>query len=219
MRINFRSRFFVTWASPRVAMHLRAKRGANIFVQYGNIRILRNSTWPPSAILSLLCILLLLLLLSRQSLRWSRARTAGRRAANVTYSWAAKWERNHKLLDYIGSSTTTERPSARVRLSTSTGLSSWYVQTSFVAMVPICLPILCQLTLERRDNYNATSNDMKVVHWPLMDGLLHLVQWRGDWAGPQPAQAPPRCTKCNSSPINGQCTNRRIDVWSVALRF
>ena len=23
-------------------------------------------------------------------------------------------------------------------------------------------------------NYNATSNNMKLVHWPLMDGLLHL---------------------------------------------
>jgi len=44
-------------------------------------------------------------------------------------------------------------------------------------------------------------------HWPLMGGLLHLVQQGGDWAGPQPAQAPPRCTKCNSPPINGQCTN------------
>ena len=38
-------------------------------------------------------------------------------------------------------------------------------------------------------------------------GLLHLVQRGGDWAGLQPAQAPPRCTKCNSPPINGQCTN------------
>jgi len=28
---------------------------------------------------------------------------------------------------------------------------------------------------------------MKLVHWPLMGGLLHLVQRRGDWAGPQPA--------------------------------
>jgi len=27
-----------------------------------------------------------------------------------------------------------------------------------------------------------------------MSGLLHLVQRRRDWAGPQPAQAPPRCT-------------------------
>ena len=46
-----------------------------------------------------------------------------------------------------------------------------------------------------------------LVHWPLMGGLLHLVQRGGDWAGPQPAQAPPRCTKCNSPPINGQCIN------------
>jgi len=30
----------------------------------------------------------------------------------------------------------------------------------------------------------------------LMGGLLHLVQRRGDWAGLQPTQAPPRCTKC-----------------------
>jgi len=27
---------------------------------------------------------------------------------------------------------------------------------------------------------------MKLVHWPLMGGLLHLVQPGGDWAGPQP---------------------------------
>jgi len=29
-----------------------------------------------------------------------------------------------------------------------------------------------------------------------MLGLLQLVQRGGDWAWPQPAQAPPRCTKC-----------------------
>jgi len=53
-----------------------------------------------------------------------------------------------------------------------------------------------------------------------MGELLHLVQRGGDWAGPQPAQAHPRCTKCNSPPINAQYTNHRIDVcWSVALRF
>ena len=33
-----------------------------------------------------------------------------------------------------------------------------------------------------------------------------MVQRGGDWAGPQPAQAPPRCTKCNSSPINAVST-------------
>jgi len=50
-------------------------------------------------------------------------------------------------------------------------------------------------------------NNMKLVHWPLMGGLLHSVQKGGDWAEPLPAQTPPRCTKCNSLPINGQCTN------------
>jgi len=27
---------------------------------------------------------------------------------------------------------------------------------------------------------------MKLVHWPFMGGLIHLVQRGGDWAGPQP---------------------------------
>jgi len=49
-----------------------------------------------------------------------------------------------------------------------------------------------------------------------MRGLLHLVQrWGGAWAGCGPAQSPPRCTKCNSPPINGQCTN--FTVLDVAL--
>jgi len=45
----------------------------------------------------------------------------------------------------------------------------------------------------------------KCVDWSLMGGLLHLIQRGGYWARPQPAQAPPRCTKCNSPPIS-QCT-------------
>jgi len=32
----------------------------------------------------------------------------------------------------------------------------------------------------------ATSNNMKLVHWPLMDGMLHFAQQGGDWAGPHP---------------------------------
>jgi len=66
--------------------------------------------------------------------------------------------------------------------------------------------------LESRGNYSATSNNMKLVHWPLMGGLLHLVQRGEAWAGWGPAQSPPRCAKCNSPPINGQCTNHRITV-------
>ena len=63
---------------------------------------------------------------------------------------------------------------------------------------------------------------MKSVHWPLMGGLLRLVQLQrgGDWVGLQPTQAHLCCTKCISPPINGQCTNHRIAVqWSAALRF
>jgi len=35
-------------------------------------------------------------------------------------------------------------------------------------------------------NYCAILNNMKLVHWPLMGGLLCLVQRWGDWAGPGP---------------------------------
>jgi len=55
--------------------------------------------------------------------------------------------------------------------------------------------------LECRGNC-ATLNNMKLLHWLLMSGLLHFVQRRADW-GPQPAQALPRCAKCNSPPVNG----------------
>jgi len=48
---------------------------------------------------------------------------------------------------------------------------------------------------------------MKLVQWPLMGRLLHLVQRGVNLAEPQPAQVPLRCTKCNSLPINGHCTN------------
>ena len=84
-----------------------------------------------------------------------------------------------------------------------------------------CMLATDRQTDEQMDSTDALSrsrcreqllNNMKSVHWPLIVGLLHLVQRGGDWAGPQPAQDPPRCTKCNSPPINGQCTNHRIAV-------
>jgi len=37
-------------------------------------------------------------------------------------------------------------------------------------------------------NNSVISNNIKLVHWPLMGGLLHLVQEGGDWS-PQPVQA------------------------------
>jgi len=44
--------------------------------------------------------------------------------------------------------------------------------------------------LDSEGNYSATSNNTKLVHWLLMGGLLHLVQWRGAWAGCGTAQSP-----------------------------
>jgi len=43
--------------------------------------------------------------------------------------------------------------------------------------------------LDSKGNYSATSNNTKLVHWPLMGGLLHLVQRGGAWAGCGPAQS------------------------------
>jgi len=33
-------------------------------------------------------------------------------------------------------------------------------------------------------NYSATSNNVKLIHWPLMGELYTLVQRGGNWAGP-----------------------------------
>ena len=42
-------------------------------------------------------------------------------------------------------------------------------------------------------NYSATSNNMKLVHWPFMGGLLHLVQLL--WSSPpRPVLAVPNVT-------------------------
>jgi len=50
------------------------------------------------------------------------------------------------------------------------------VETTFSSALALFNPLECT------GNYSATSNNMKLVHWPLMGGLLHLVQRGGDWA-------------------------------------
>jgi len=56
--------------------------------------------------------------------------------------------------------------------------------------------------LESRGNYSATSNNIKLVHWPLICGLLHLVQWGGTgWcpSPPRPLLAVPNVTAHTST--------------------
>jgi len=52
------------------------------------------------------------------------------------------------------------------------------------------------LEVECRGNYSATSNkgnNMKLVHWPLMGGLLHLVMWYSN-KGPSSLHQMVRCS-------------------------
>jgi len=52
---------------------------------------------------------------------------------------------------------------------------------------------------------------MKLTQWPLMGGLIHLVQLGGDWAGTQPAQSPPSCIKYNGWLVfNGTIRTKRL---------
>ena len=60
----------------------------------------------------------------------------------------------------------------------------WNKRTRFETHV--LAPIVSN-PLECRGNYSATSNNMKLVHWPLVGGLLHLVQRGGDCS-----RSPPR---------------------------
>ena len=51
---------------------------------------------------------------------------------------------------------------------------------------------------EYRGNYSAASNNMRLVHWPLIGGLLHLVQQGGDWAGPHSGSVSHSLSVCPS---------------------
>jgi len=44
--------------------------------------------------------------------------------------------------------------------------------------------------------YSVGTTLQWLVHWPLLDGLLHLVQQGGDLAGPQPADRPLLARPC-----------------------
>ena len=69
-----------------------------------------------------------------------------------------------------------------ILLSNWNHLSSLHVQMADTKSISFNL-------LDSKGNYNATSSNMKLVHWLLMDGLLHLVQEGGAWAGCGPAQS------------------------------
>ena len=71
------------------------------------------------------------------------------------------------------------------------------------------MPAIASIARQKPQSYGPLyCNTVWLLRWPtpLMGGLLHLVQRAGAWAVCGSAQSPPRCTKCYSPPINGQCT-------------
>jgi len=60
------------------------------------------------------------------------------------------------------------------RQNSLVGSSNYHtVHTENVTCVKVINPLM------GTGNYSATSNNMKLVHWPLMGGLLQLVQRGG----------------------------------------
>jgi len=74
-------------------------------------------------------------------------------------------------------------------------------------------------SLECNGNHGATSNNMKLVHWTLTDGLLATFGTArrvlgGAAARPAP---PPRCTKCTAHPSTASVPLTRLTVYGVLL--
>ena len=67
------------------------------------------------------------------------------------------------------------------------GYACW---SDFLVLVIFLFFYVTVNPLEFRGNHSATTNNIKLVHWPSMGGLLYLVHRGGDWVGPQPAPPP-----------------------------
>ena len=95
---------------------------------------------------------------------------------------------------------------------TIVGGNNWVSKLVCPNSVPELNPLIGTLKPQSNGHYTAIR---WLVHWPLIGELLHLVQRGRASAGCGPAESPPHCTKCNSPPINGQCTN--FILFDVAL--
>jgi len=72
--------------------------------------------------------------------------------------------------------------------------------------------LFAAIAVNPKRNAHITTAEQRTTHsntvigrLPLMGGLFGTA--RRGLGGLRPAQAAPRCTKCNRPPINGQCTN------------
>ena len=124
----------------------------------------------------------------------------------------------------VGLSGTTERYPAKMPILCSplaVKAAIWYERAS-VHLASILLQLgkmvlINPLIATLKPQSNGPSYSNTVIGALAVDvwAVIHLVQRGGDWAGPLLAQAPPRCTKCNSPLMNDQCTN--FVLFDVAL--
>ena len=77
------------------------------------------------------------------------------------------------------------------------GAHSWIAVHSHGPRLLFCYTAVIVLLITQR------PNNMKLVHWPLMGGLLHLVQRGGYWAG---------CPLLAVPNVTANCINYRIAV-------
>ena len=82
------------------------------------------------------------------------------------------------------------------------------VQATVTTFANSQLPVIDPLTGTLKPQSNGPLYSNTVIGTLAVDGWAATFgKVRRAWAGCGPAQSPPRCTKCNSPPINGQCTN------------
>jgi len=96
-------------------------------------------------------------------------------------------------------------------------INLWHMENndqSFSILAALSCGFIGSTTLKSQSNIysNIVIGTLAVDGWAV---TLCLVQRAGAWAGCGPTLSRPRCTKCNSPPINGQCTN--FILFDVAL--
>jgi len=99
-----------------------------------------------------------------------------------------------------------------------------YSQSIIVKCIFLVLRIACFSTTIpylwwNKVVYSATANNIKLVHgrWWVGCYIWHNEEGPGGGLLGGAAQSPPRCTKCNSPPINGRCTDHCIAIYDGPL--
>ena len=91
--------------------------------------------------------------------------------------------------------------------------TQWMDATSVASLCSQALfnPLIATLKPLSTDHHTAIQ---WLVHWPLMGGLLHLVQRARDWVGPQPAQAQLAVPNVTAHPSTASVPTSYYSMWN-----